>query len=151
MIRRRNFLSLAASIPVAGFLARPALAAEPEVFTIEGVAIRGFDTVAFFTNGAVVKGTPEFSHDWRRATWHFASAEKRDMFAANPQAFAPQYGGYCAFALSKGALASTVAEAWTIHDSKLYLNYSLEVRQIWLREITTNIRRANANWPGVLG
>ncbi len=69
----------------------------------------------------------------------------------NPEAYAPQYGGYCAYALSQGALASSVPEAWTIHEGKLYLNYSVNVRQIWSQDIPENIARADAQWPAILG
>lgn len=150
-LHRRHFLALAAAVPAAFILTRPALAAEPQTFAVDGVAIRGTDPVAYFTNGAVVKGSPEHAYDWNGASWQFASAEKRALFVENPEAYAPQFGGYCAFALSKGALASTVPEAWTIYEGKLYLNYSLEVRQIWKQEIPTNIERATAYWPAILG
>ena len=150
MIPRRKFLALAAAVPVTGLFMQSALAGSAQIFAIDGIAIRGFDPVAYFTNRAVVKGSAEYAYDWNGATWHFASAEKRDMFIASPQAYAPQYGGYCAFAVSKGAVASTAPEAWTVYKDRLYLNYSLEVRTIWSRDLTTNISRADANWPGVL-
>ncbi|MFT4743428.1 MAG: hypothetical protein ACI91Z_001403, partial [Yoonia sp.] len=88
---------------------------------------------------------------WKGAQWRFSSAGNLDIFEANPMAYAPQYGGYCAFALSKGALATTDPDAWTIYDGKLYLNYSTNVRKIWSQDIPGNIALADANWPTILG
>jgi len=148
MLNRRAFVGLLAASPL---LARPAFAASPEVFDVDGIAIRGTDPVAYFDQMAPVAGSAAFSLMWKGATWHFASADNMARFEADPDAYAPQYGGYCAFALSKGALASTVPEAWTIYEGKLYLNNSVNVRTIWSEDIPGNIARADANWPKVLG
>jgi len=150
MLTRRIFLSAAVAAPAAVFT-RPAMAAEPYVFAVDEIAIRGADPVAYFTDKAPVIGNSEHALVWGGATWHFASAENMEMFMANPTAYAPQYGGYCAFALSKGSLASTVPEAWTVHDGKLYLNYSVNVRQVWSEDISGNIALADAQWPAILG
>ena len=80
-----------------------------------------------------------------------ASAANRDTFAGAPETYAPRFGGYCAFAASRGYLAPTVPEAWTLHDGKLYLNASLRARELWLPDIDANIARGEANWPGILG
>lgn len=150
-ITRRKSLALLAAVPVASPLfVGPALAAQPPVFATGGVAINGYDAVAYFTDAKPVKGAPEFSHDWNGATWQFASAANRDAFAAEPQAYAPQFGGYCAYAVSKGYTATTEPDAWTVHEGRLYLNYNLTVRDIWSEDIPGNIRLATANWPGVL-
>lgn len=151
MLTRRMLLSAAAAAPAAALFSRPAQAAEPYLFSVDGVAIRGADPVAFFTEGAPVIGSPDHALMWEGATWHFASAENMEMFMADPRAYAPQYGGYCAFALSKGSLASSVPEAWTVHDGKLYLNYSVNVRQVWSEDIPGNIALADAQWPAILG
>ncbi|SMX37811.1 YHS domain-containing (seleno)protein [Octadecabacter ascidiaceicola] len=151
MLTRRMLLSAAAAAPAAAFFTRPAMAAEPYVFSEDGVAIRGADPVAYFTEAAPVIGSAGHALMWEGTTWHFASAENMEMFMANPTAYAPQYGGYCAFALSKGSLASTVPEAWTIHDDKLYLNYSVNVRQVWSEDIPGNIALADVQWPAILG
>ena len=151
MLTRRTLLSAAAAAPAAALFTRPAMAAEPYVFSIDGVAIRGADPVAFFTEAAPVVGRREHALMWEGTTWHFASVENMEMFMANPTAYAPKYGGYCAFALSKGSLATTVPEAWTVHDGKLYLNYSVNVRQIWSEDIPGNIALADAQWPAILG
>lgn len=115
-----------------------------------GVAIRGTDPVAYFTQGAPQRGRSEFTHTWRGATWKFASAENRDRFIEEPERYAPQYGGFCAWAVSQGYTASTVPEAWKIVDGRLYLNYSKRVQRTWEQNIPGNIAKANSNWPGVL-
>ena len=115
-----------------------------------GRAIRGTDPVAYFTEGRAVPGDPDIAHEWSGATWRFASEENRARFIADPAAYAPQFGGYCSWAVSKGYTASTDPEAWTIVDGKLYLNYSKDVQKQWLADRDAAIARAEANWPGVL-
>jgi YHS domain-containing protein len=97
-----------------------------------------------------VKGSSQFKHEWKGATWRFASAANRDAFAAAPEKFAPQYGGYCAYGVANGYTVSTVPEAWTVVDGKLYLNYSLGVQADWRKDPSGYIRKANANWPKAL-
>ena len=128
----------------------PARAAEPPVFSASGVAIRGYDPVAYFTDGKPVRGKAEFAHVWNGATWHFASAENRDRFKAEPAKYAPQYGGYCAYAVSKGYVAPIDPTAWRIVDGKLYLNYNADIQKTWASDIPGYIGRADANWPKVL-
>ncbi len=119
---------------------------QPAVFAERNGAIRGYDPVAYFTVGEAVKGDRAYRHRWRDADWFFASAEHRDLFAADPLKYAPQYGGYCAYAMSKGNYASIDPEAWTIRDGKLYLNYSKSVRKRWLKKPDEYIERADRNW-----
>lgn len=129
-----------------------ALADKAEVFSsFFGGAIRGYDPVAYFTQGRPVKGSDDFTLEYRGATWRFSSVENRQAFVEMPEKYAPQYGGYCAYAVSQGYTASIDPEAWTIVDDRLYLNYNKDVRDKWSRDIPGNIRKANANWPGVLG
>ncbi|MEM6423149.1 MAG: YHS domain-containing (seleno)protein, partial [Pseudomonadota bacterium] len=106
--------------------------------------------VAYFVQGGPKPGRAAHAATWNGTTWHFASAENRERFLADPAVYAPQYGGYCAWAVSRGYTAPTVPEAWEIVDNRLYLNFSLGVRARWRRDIPGNIARANANWPGVL-
>jgi YHS domain-containing protein len=127
-----------------------AMAAKPAVFATDEGAIRGYDPVAYFTAAAPTRGSDQFTASWQGATFYFASAENLKLFKADPAAYAPQYGGYCAYAVSKGATATTVPEAWTIVDGKLYLNYSLGIKQRWSGDVPGNIRAANSNWPAVL-
>ena len=106
--------------------------------------------MAYFTVGSPTEGSSNYEYDWNGVTWRFSSAVHRAMFANNPEAYAPQYGGYCAKALSEGNMASTVPEAWAIVDGKLYLNYSLDVQQQWQGDIPGNISSADAKWPSIL-
>ena len=149
-MNRRALLTAVLAAPAAALLTRPVSAAEPSVFSDAGIAIRGADPVAYFTDGAPVIGSAEHAVMWEGTTWHFASAENMEMFMGNPEAYAPQYGGYCSFAMSKGYIATSVPEAWTIHDGKLYLNYSVNVRQVWSEDIPGNIELANGFWPSIL-
>lgn len=150
-MNRRSFLiASTAAIPIAVFCARPALAAEPPVYASDSIAINGYDPVAYFTEGKPVKGLSEFSSDWNGATVLFASEAHKKMFDADPEAFAPKYGGYCAYAVSKGYTASTDPDAWTIHEGRLYLNFSKSVRALWTLKRKSHIASADANWPSVL-
>lgn len=136
---------------VAAILFSPAaLAQKPPVFSDRNGAIRGHDPVAYFDRKGPVKGSKQFSHPWRGATWYFASAENRDKFAAEPERYAPQYGGYCAYAVAQGYTADIDPSAWSIVDGKLYLNYSLRIRERWNKDIPGYISKADASWPAVL-
>ncbi len=114
------------------------------------LAIRGYDPVAYHEKGGPVEGSTKYELKWKDALWRFASAEHRDLFKANPEKFAPRYGGYCAWAVSQGYTASTDPLAWTIVESKLYLNFNTSVKSKWEKDIPGNIKKADANWPGVL-
>ena len=142
----------AAILAAAALLAAPiAASAKDAVYqSFFGTAIDGTDPVAYFTESRPVKGSSDFAHEWNGATFHFASAENRDLFAASPEKYAPQYGGYCAWAVSQGYTASTDPEAWKIVDGKLYLNYSKSVQQTWEQDIPGNIAAGDGNWPKVL-
>lgn len=113
------------------------------------VALKGYDAVAYFKEGQPVKGMPQYSHQWMGATWHFASAKARDAFAASPEKYAPQYGGYCAWAVSRGYTADADPEAWKLVNGKLYLNYSKSVQRKWEGDVPANILKADGNWPGL--
>jgi len=136
-------------ISLAG-LVTPAFAATPQVFANKGIAINGYDSVAYFTESKPVKGSSTFTTDWHGATWLFSTAANRDLFKSNPEKYAPQFGGYCAYALSKGSIAPTVPEAWTVYQGKLYLNFSLRARELWKQDIPGNIAKAKGHWPGIL-
>ncbi len=117
---------------------------------IGSVAIEGTDTVAYFTEGKAVKGLSDFTHRWKGATWRFKNAANRDAFAASPEKYSPQFGGYCAWAVSQGYTASIDPEAWKVYQGKLYLNYSKGVQAQWVEDIPGNIAKAESRWPGVL-
>ncbi|WP_428624379.1 YHS domain-containing (seleno)protein [Sedimenticola sp.] len=127
-----------------------AWAGKAEFFSTGEGAIRGYDPVAYFTERRPVKGKEAFHLRYRGADWYFASAEHQNRFQQEPEKYAPQYGGYCAWAVSKGYTASTDPQAWTLHDGKLYLNYSLGVQQDWREDIPGNVTKADARWPKVL-
>lgn len=114
-----------------------------------GLALKGYDPVAYFTEGKPVQGKPEFTARHEGATYRFASAANRDAFLAGPAKYAPQYGGYCAYGMASGYKAPIEPDAWTIVDGKLYLNYSQSVRDRWSSDIPGFIRKADANWPSV--
>ncbi len=149
MITRRSTilgLSCALAAPV---LAR---AARPQIFTrADNIAVSGYDVTAYFSAGGPMPGEARFGTEWMGAIWHFASAQNRETFVASPETHAPQYGGHCAYAASKNALASAVPQAWTIVDGKLYLNYSLGVRDRWRQDISGNIALADGYWPALHG
>jgi YHS domain-containing protein len=116
-----------------------------------GTAIEGYDPVAYFEQGRPVEGDGDYAHEWMGATWYFASAENRDLFAADPEKYAPQYGGYCAWAVANGYTAKIDPQAWAVVDDKLYLNYSLDVQKQWQADVPGNITKGDANWPGIRG
>lgn len=121
------------------------------VFANAEGAINGIDPVAYFTESKPVKGQPDLSLDWKNATWHFATKENLDMFSKNPENYAPQFGGYCAYGWSdgEGHAAPTDPQAWSIIDGKLYLNYNLEVQKMWKEEQAERIQAANKNYGNV--
>lgn len=120
-----------------------------QFFERNRLAIDGYDPVAYFTERKPVKGTPEFRAEFQGATFQFASADHRDRFAADPEKFAPQYGGYCAYGMAKGYKAAIDPEAFTVVHGKLYLNYSDAVQTRWLSDIPGYIHKADVNWPEV--
>ena len=110
-------------------IAGPAIAQE-EIFSRSNAAIQGYDPVAYFKDSKPVKGKNEFSYVWKGATWNFVNSQNLNEFKSNPEAFAPQYGGYCAYGVADGHKATTSPDAWTIVEGKLYLNYNKEVQAL---------------------
>ncbi len=131
-------------------IAGPALALDPVNASFFGGAIKGYDPVAYFTEGKAVKGSKEFTYEWNGATWRFSSAENRDLFAGNPEHYAPQYGGYCAWAVAQGKTAGIDPAAFQIVEGRLYLNYSRKIQERWAKDIPGNIAKADENWPALL-
>jgi hypothetical protein len=111
-----------------------------------GVAVKGYDTVAYYTRGEAVRGSGDYESVWDDVRWRFSSAEHRDLFAANPDRYAPQYGGFCASYLTEGGMAGVNPEAWAIVEGKLYLNWSEEGRDEFVAGGAESIRKADANW-----
>ena len=116
----------------------------------DDVAVKGYDPVAYFKQGTPTKGSKSITHTWKGAEWRFSSAAHRDLFVADPEAYAPQFGGYCAWAVSQGYTASIDPKAWKIVDGKLYLNYSSKVQKKWEADIPGFISSAEMHWPKIL-
>lgn len=123
--------------------------ADPVNHTGQNVAIKGYDPVAYFEQSRPVMGSAQFTHSYMGATWWFANAADRDKFVQAPEKFAPQFGGYCAYAVSEGHTASIDPEAWKIVDGKLYLNYSKGVQKKWAEDQLRRIDVGNKNWPSL--
>ncbi|MFS8896501.1 YHS domain-containing protein [Synechococcus sp. R3-13] len=118
-------------------------------FATDGLALRGYDPVAYFIDGKPVKGSPAYEWEWGGVTWRFASADNRERFRNDPERFAPQYGGFCAWAVAHNYLYPVDPFAWKIVDDKLYLNANQRVQRNWERDIPGLIKRADANWPAL--
>jgi YHS domain-containing protein len=123
--------------------------AQHEVFIKSDAAIQGYDPVAYFKESKPVKGQAQLSYTWKQAKWHFTSQQNLEDFKRNPEKFAPQFGGYCAYGMAEGHKAPTSPDAWTILDDKLYLNYNKNVKELWDKDRPGNIEKANKNWPTV--
>ncbi len=123
----------------------------PVNVTSEGVAIKGYDPVAYFIDKGPIKGIEEFEYFWQGARWRFASAAHREMFRQDPERYAPQYGGYCAYAISQGKVADIDPEAWTVYKEKLYLNLNKDVQKLWEKDMQKYIILADKNWPRMSG
>lgn len=127
-----------------------ALAIEPIHSNLFGSAIDGYDPVAYFKDNKPVEGESKYTHQWNGAKWYFKNEENKADFIADPEKYAPQYGGYCAWAVIQGAAVKTDPEAWHIEDGKLYLNYNADVKARWSVDIPGNIEKADVKWPVVL-
>ena len=111
-----------------------------------GIILNGYDPVAFFTDNKPVKGNAAFSFNYEDATYYFASQEHLDLFKSNPEKYAPQFGGFCAFGVSKGYTVPTDPNAWSVVNDKLYLNYNPQVKEDWLKDKDNLISKADKNW-----
>ncbi len=129
-----------------------AFAAKDEIYTslFSKVGAGGYDVVAYFTESKPVKGSDDFSTQYKKAEWHFASAANLQAFQANPEKYAPQYGGYCAYAVALNSTASGDPLQWSVVDKKLYLNYDADVQIRWNADRDNFIVKSEKNWPSVL-
>ncbi|MBC7936521.1 MAG: YHS domain-containing protein [Rhizobacter sp.] len=116
-------------------------------FTNKEGAIRGYDAVAYFTEGKAVKGNQPFIYNWNGSDWLFSSQANLDLFKADPVKYAPQFGGYCAYGVSENHQSPTDPAAFTIVEEKLYLNYSSKVKELWMKNRDERIKQANIYWP----
>lgn len=118
--------------------------------TPEGVAIDGYDPVAYFTLGEATRGTPEFSTRHKDATWWFANAEHRELFIDQPDTYMPAYGGWCAYGMAEGYAAETdPVNGWTIHEGRLYLNWDAAISAEWNADRAALLKRSETQWPSV--
>lgn len=140
------FLSLIALVALS------ALASAKDLVNLNGsgVAIKGYDPVAYFTDNKAVKGDAQFQSSANGAIYYFASAEHKATFEADPSKYEPQFGGFCAWAVSQGYTASIDPNAFQIVDGRLLLQYSLGVRKDFSRDTAGNLKKADANWPGIV-
>lgn len=148
----RKFLAVLAFAFGALALTAPAYADQRPVYTglIGNVGVGGYDVVAYFTDGRGMRGLSQFKTTHQGVEYRFASAEHLAAFVAAPTRYLPQYGGYCAWAISQNYTAPGNPNNWRIVDGKLYLNYNTEIQRRWEGDIPGFIRSANANWPSVL-
>jgi YHS domain-containing protein len=147
-MKLRPFLLAAFLVVTPVAVIAPAAQAEPAIYTgaFSDTALQGYDPVAYFTDGAPVKGSKDFATEYKGATFQFASAANRDVFLADPTAYAPQYGGYCAWAMADGKYAKGDAKYWKIVDGKLYLNFNAGIAKKWNADIPGFIEKADAGW-----
>jgi len=129
------------------FVLSSAHAQKSPVYIDNGKAIHGYDPVAFFKQSKPVMGRDSLMYQWSGATWYFADRKDLESFKADPEKYAPQYGGYCAYGTAQGHKAPTKVETWTVVDGKLYFNYDQKVKEMWVKDRPGFIKKANANWP----
>lgn len=127
----------------------PASAGEDPIYTgwLNNRAVSGYDTVAYFTEGKPVKGNSKYTATYKGAEWRFSSTENLALFQENPEKYAPQYGGYCAWGLANGHAVSSDPEAWSVVGDKLYLNYNKGVKERWLEDTAWAVEEANKQFP----
>jgi hypothetical protein len=141
-------IGFAAAIPAS----TPAFGKPAPEISVEAdqLAARGYDVTAYFLQGKPVRGSAAHQLQHKGATWRFASAGNLARFKADPAAFEPQFGGYCAWAVSQGYVAPGDPEQWKVVDGKLYLNFNARAKELWEADQADAIKRGHANWPGVL-
>lgn len=144
----KHFLIIAA---LAFITAIQAYAQQSEIFSPGGKAIKGYDPVAFFKESKPVKGSDKFQYKWKDATWFFSTSENLEAFKADPEKYAPQYGGYCAYGTSQGHKSPTQTDTWTVANDKLYFNYNDKVKELWTKDQANLIKVADEKWPEVKG
>jgi hypothetical protein len=153
MMRRKYCLVLRlalAMIFLVSFGACKKTPALPVNTTLDGLAIKGYDPVAYAVEGKAVPGLVDNEFRWKGAVWRFATSEHKALFKLNPERYAPRYGGYCAYAVSQGKTVDIDPEAWSIVDRKLYLNLNKDVHDVWEKDRDAYIRQADEHWPRMI-
>ncbi len=118
--------------------------------TFRKIAVEGTDVVAYFTEGKAIPGKPEFSHEWKNAKWLFSNQKHLDLFRKNPNAYAPAYGGFCAYAMSSGEKYGISPNSWHIENGRLFLNYDEEVQKEWMEKRADFIKKADEAWKEIV-
>lgn len=127
-----------------------AFAQKDLIYQNKSGAIEGYDPVSYFDDAKAIKGSADFTFEWSGTKWSFLSAENLETFKENPEKYAPQFGGYCAYAVSQGYTYKSDPEAWKIVEGKLYLNYNQKIQEKWLKDQSNLIKLGEANWPKVI-
>ena len=138
---------LGSVVGIAGSATAGADSSVPAVNAAEGIGLKGYDPVAYFINGAPTKGSDQYSYLWKGVTYRFASAENLEKFKSDPEKYLPQYGGYCAYAMSLDRIADIDPSRWAIVNGKLYLNNGFVAEKLWSINKSGNIVSADRNWP----
>lgn len=157
-IALRHIVALLIVLLVPSLGATSALAQRAEIFQSKradypanDLAIGGYDAVAYHTQKAAVAGNGQFRIRWKDAEWQFSTQANRDLFAKEPEKYAPQYGGHCAFAVAGGSTAAGDPNVWDVINGRLYINLSTGTQSIWRRDTAGMIQRGDQNWPRVIG
>jgi YHS domain-containing protein len=151
-IKRRYIMTAAICLAVSGAAAFAVIPSHSgEIYTgfMSNAAIGGYDAVAYVTIGKPVEGLSSIATQWKGATWRFASEANRTAFLADPERYAPQYGGHCSWAAAQGYPAKGDPQNWKLVNGKLYLNYDASVQAKWEKDIPGFIVSADAKWPSV--
>ena len=117
-----------------------------EVFHKDGVALRGYDVVAYFKDNMAIRGDKNYSFTWSGLKWYFSSADHLSLFEEFPDKFLPEYGGYCAFGAANGYKAKPKMSTFLIHRGKLYLNFAQYVKKRWIESLESKIQAADKQW-----
>lgn len=141
------FIVLSLIVAIASSAVADSNSPVPAVNTAEGIGLKGYDPVAYFINGSPTKGTKQHSFPWKGVSYRFASAENLEKFKADPEKYLPQYGGYCAYAMSLNRIADIDPSRWAIVDGKLYLNNGFVAEKLWSLNKSGNIASGDRNWP----
>lgn len=152
VVMKREFLKVGWLVLALLGLASAELTAKDLIYKgfLSNTAVDGYDAVAYFTEGKPVPGKKEFQVDYQGAVWQFSSRENLAAFKTDPRKYAPQYGGYCAWAVSQGYTAKGDPKFWSIQDGRLFLNYNADVQDKWLKDTNNLIGKADRNWPAVI-
>lgn len=129
----------------------PVSAEQPRIYAPGGVALSGYDAVSYFTEARPVRGVPDYAIMWRGAIWYFASPESLMTFEMNPEAYAPQFGGYCAYAIAKGRTATAEPDAFILYNRRLYLMHNTDMVEEYGPQMSVIVPQAESNWPAALG